>query len=101
MRVLHINVSYIVSALHQTMIKHLNQTGVESKVFVPTYDKNRSIVDCKDYVTVSECFKKWDRVFYFKKQRKIITSILENYDVSQFDVIHAYTLFTDGNVVTE
>lgn len=57
MRVLHINISYIVSALHQTMIEHLNQTGVESKVFVPTYDKNRSIVDCKEYVTLSECFK--------------------------------------------
>lgn len=63
--------------------------------------RSRSIVDCKDYVTVSECFKKWDRVFYFKKQRKIITSILENYDVSQFDVIHAYTLFTDGNAAME
>lgn len=101
MRVLHINISYIVSALHQTMIEHLNQTGVESKVFVPTYDKNRSIVDCKEYVTLSECFKKWDRLFYFKKQRKIISSALENYDVSQFDIIHAYTLFTDGNVAME
>ena len=65
MRVLHINISYIVSALHQTMIEHLNLLGVDSKVFVPTYDKNRSIVTCKDYVTVSECFRKWDRIFYF------------------------------------
>ena len=101
MRVLHINVSYIVSALHQTMIEHLNELGVENKVFVPTYDKNRSIIECKDYVTVSECFKKWDRIFYFRKQRKIISSLLENYDVSQFDLIHAYTLFTDGNAAME
>lgn len=101
MRVLHINVSYIVSALHQTMIEHLNQLGIESKVFVPTYDKTRSIVDCKEYVTLSECFKKWDRVFYFIKQTKIIQSIMENYDVKQFDIIHAYTLFTDGNAAME
>lgn len=101
MRVLHINVSYIVSALHQTMIEHLNQLDVDSLVFVPTYDKNRSIVDCKNYVTVSECFKKWDRLFYFKKQNKIISSVLENYELSQFDLLHAYTLFTDGNVAME
>ena len=101
MRVLHINVNYIVSALHQTMIEHLNQLGIESKVFVPTYNRNRSIVDCKEYVTLSECFKKWDRLFYFKKQRKIIDAILENYKVGDFDVIHAYTLFTDGNAAME
>ncbi len=101
MQVLHINVNYIVSALHQTMIEHLNQLGIESRVFVPTYDKTRSIVDCKEYVTLSECFKKWDRVFYFKKQKKIIGSILEHYDVKQFDIIHAYTLFTDGNAAME
>ena len=101
MRVLHINVNYLVSALHQTMIEHLNQLGLENKVFVPVYDKSKSVVSCKDYVLVSECFKKWDRLFYYKKQNKIINAVLGNYDVGKFDVIHAYTLFTDGNVAME
>ena len=101
MRVLHINVNYLVSALHQTMIEHLNQLGVENKVFVPAYDKSKSVVSCKEYVLVSECFKKWDRLFYYKKQNKIINAVLGNYDVGKFDVIHAYTLFTDGNVAME
>ena len=101
MRVLHINISYTVSLLHQTMIEHLNQLGIRSKVFVPTYDRTKSIVECEDYVTLCECFKKWDRFFYFKKQKKIINAVLENYDVSFFNAIHAYTLFTDGNVAME
>lgn len=101
MRVLHINVNYITSALHQTMIEHLNDTGVENRVFAPTYDKTGAVIERKDYVTVSECFKKWDRLFYHKKQKKIISSVLRAYDVSSFDLIHAYTLFTDGNVAME
>lgn len=101
MRVLHINVNYIVSTLHQTMIEHLNQTGVESRVFVPTYDKTRAIIDCNDDVILSECFNKWDRIFFYNKQKKIIDSILSSYDLTSFDLIHAYTLFTDGNAALE
>lgn len=102
MRVLHINVNYITSALHQTMIEHLNDIeGLENSVFVPTYDKSRSVVTCKDYVTLTECYKKWDRILYFKKQNKIINAILDNYEISNFDIIHAYTLFTDGNAAME
>ena len=98
LRLLHININYIVSALHQTMIEHLNKLNIDNQVFVPTYDKNRSILDVKDYVTISECFNKRDRILFFYKQKKIISTVLEHYDVSKFDCIHAYTLFTDGNV---
>ena len=101
MRILHINVNYIVSALHQTMIEHLNRQGVENSVFVPTYDPSISIVDCREYVFLSKCFKKWDRLFFYGKQRKIISSALHTYDISRFDLIHAYTLFTDGNAAME
>lgn len=99
MRVLHINVNYITSALHQTMIEHLNDIeGLENCVFVPTYDKSRSVVELSDHVVISECFNKIDRIFYHIKQRKILNSVLNSYDISQFSCLHAYTLFTDGGV---
>ena len=101
MRVLHINANYITSALHQVMIEHLNELNVDSYVFAPTYDKKSCIIEPKDYVTVSECFKNWDRIFYYYKQKKIIASVDQTYDIFQFDIIHAYTLFTDGNVAME
>lgn len=101
MNILHINVSYIMSALHQTMIDHLNEHDQHNKVFVPTYDKKRSIIKEKEYATILECFKKWDRLFYFKKQRKIIDAAIDTYDIGSFDLIHAYTLFTDGNTAME
>lgn len=97
MRVLHINCNYLGSALHQTMIEHLDKRGVENWVFVPTYDKNIAVLKINENVTVSECFKKWDRLFFDYKQRKIQRAMEINLDSASFDCIHAYTVFTDGN----
>lgn len=98
MRILHINCNYILSNLHQTMIENLNKQGIQNDVFVPTYDANRSIVDVKPYVKVVKCFRKWDRLFYYNKQNKIIKAIQKTYSCDKYECIHAYTLFTDGNV---
>ena len=80
------------------MIENLNKQGIQSDVFVPTYDVNRSIVDVKSYVRVVECFRKWDRLFYYKKQDRILNAVCETYNCDQYECIHAYTLFSDGNV---
>lgn len=98
MRILHINCNYISSNLHQILVEKLKDQDVESDVFVPTYDVNRSVVDVKPYVKVVECFRKWDRLFYYKKQNKILNEARKTYSCDQYECIHAYTLFTDGNV---
>lgn len=97
MKVLHINCNYIGSALHQTMIEHLDKQGVENKIFVPTYDSSISIIVPNENVCVAECFHQIDRVVFDYKQQKIFKRIQQEYDIKKFDCIHAYTLFTDGN----
>lgn len=97
MKVLHINCNYIGTTLHQLMIEELQEKGIENEVFVPTYDKNIATITPNNNVYVSECFKKWDRLAFDYKQNKIIKEIEKHYDVASFDLIHAYTLFTDGN----
>lgn len=97
MRVLHINCNYIGTALHQLMVEKLDEFGYKNSVFVPTYDKNLSVITPNENVLISECFKKWDRLFFDYKQKKIFDSIQRNYSIRDFNVIHAYTLFTDGN----
>lgn len=98
MKVLHINCNYLGSALHQNMIENLDELGIENYVFVPTYDKNIAVIEPNSNVYVAECFKKWDRILFDYKQQKILNAIERKYDVSSFDLIHAYTLYTDGNV---
>ena len=97
-KILHINCNYLTTALHQTMIRELNQY-TENIVFVPTYDRYNRVINLDNNVIVSECFNKWDRIFYFYKQKKIFASVEKNVkNISEFRFIHAYTLFTDGNV---
>ena len=97
MRVLHINCNYISTALHQLMVESLDRQGYENKVFAPTYDRKLSVISPNENVLVSECFRKLDRFFFDHKQKKIFKAVRESYNVAEFDVIHAYTLFTDGN----
>lgn len=97
MRVLHINCNYMTTVLHQTMVEHLDKTGVESHVFAPVYDASRAVIQPNGNVTVAECFRKWDRLHFDYKQKKIMAGLENRIDASGFDCIHAYTLFTDGN----
>lgn len=97
MRILHINCNYIGTALHQLLIEKLDALGYDNKVFAPTYNKNLAVIVPRENVIVSECFKKWDRLIFDYKQKKIFKAVEDNYNIKNFDVIHAYTLFTDGN----
>ena len=97
MKVLHINCNYIDTALHRVMFHRIDRDG-EHRVFVPVDGRE----EWKGYVpreheAVAECFRPMDRYLYFLKQKKIRTALEKAYDVKQFDCIHAYTLFTDGN----
>lgn len=97
MKILHINCNYILSNLHQCLVERLKNARIDNDVFVATYDKKRSIIKPASYVRIVECFNKWDRIFFDYKQSKILSTIQSEYDISNFDCIHAYTLFTDGN----
>ncbi len=97
MRVLHINRNYLGTTLHQTMVEHLEAIGVESQVFVPVCKTEIATIKPNKNVVVSDCFNNVDRYIFDLKQFKIIRAIEQNVDVGSFDVIHAYTLFTDGN----
>ena len=97
MKILHVNCNYITTALHQKMIEELDRQGVDNTVFVPTYDKSKSTIQVRNNVIVSQCFKKFYRYNFDLKQNCIIKSLERNVCVNDYDCIHAYTLFTDGN----
>lgn len=97
MRILHINCNYLGTTLHQLMVEQLDKMGYVNQVYVPTYDKSRTVISPNKNVIVSECFNKWDRVVFDYKQQKIFRDVQSQVDVASHDCIHAYTLFTDGN----
>lgn len=97
MRILHINCNYTQTALHQLMIENLDTRGYENQVFVPMYDAKCNVINPNSNVCVCECFKKWDRLVFDYKQHKIQKGLESNLNVKKYELIHAYTLFTDGN----
>ena len=96
-KILHINRNYITSPLHQVMMNHLDRLNIDNSVFAPTDGSEKALIVPNGNVFVSKCFSKWDRYIFDLKQTKIFSAIEHRYDISNFDCIHAYTLFTDGN----
>lgn len=100
MKILHINCNYVGTKLHKIMIKHLENIEINNYVFAPVYKLSDDINNNKK-VVISKCFNKWNRIFFNYKSKKIRESLLKNYNINDFDLMHAYTLFTDGNVAYE
>lgn len=101
LKVLHINCNYMGTKLHQTMIEHLDKIVQANTVFCPIYANSELITKPNNNVIVSSCFTSLDRFFFFKKQKKIINCMMQQLKIDEFDCIHAYTLFTDGNCAYE
>ena len=98
-KVLHINYNYVGTALHNVMVQHLDPLVERNAVFAATWrDVDRQY---STEVKISKCFNKWDRAFFHIKQKKILNALEEVYNLSEFNLIHAYTLFTDGNCAYE
>ncbi len=100
MKILHINRNYVTSPLHPIMMSHLEKCEmIKNTVFAPTdLSVEQECLPLSDTeVCVNRCFKKQDRLCFDVKQRKIKKALEKNLDVSSFDCMHAYTLFTDGN----
>ena len=95
--ILHINCNYMTTKLHQLMIQHFN--NLNNIVFAPISKKTQETIIPDNNVYVSKCFNKIDRISFFYKQRKIYKSIEKMItNINNIDCIHAYTLFTDGNI---
>lgn len=97
MKILHINCNYFGATLHRIMVENLNRHGHSGSVFVPTYSEDTVRGQVGKDVQVCVCYNKWDRLVFRYKQRKLCAALEERNKVSEYDLLHAYTLFTDGN----
>lgn len=95
MKILQIANGYLDKKLYANLFNHLDSIGVENQIFVPVqYGKKNT--STQKYVRVVECFSTFDRYLYFSKQKKSLGAVYANYDVDNFDIIHAHTLFSTG-----
>ena len=98
MKILHINRNYIFNKLNHLIIKYLVLKDENShEVFVPTSFEQKAEAINEENVMVCKCFSLKDKFFYFNKQKKIFDALNTKCNIENYNLIHAYTLFTDGN----
>lgn len=98
LKILQICSNYLGSSLYERLFERFDADGVENHVYVfapVNYQTNRKF---PDRVLVSKCFNQLDRLSFFLKRLKVLKDIQKHYDLSQFNLTHAHTLFTNGHI---
>lgn len=65
---------------------------------MPVKKNAQSRIQVGNNVLISYCLKNIDRYIYHYKQKKIFRILKQQLDISNFNCVHAHTLFTDGGV---
>ncbi len=100
MKVLHICNDLFGSWVHANLYRHLAAGGLRQVVYAPiragVAASERLLSDTP--LVVDRIVKPYHRLLYFLKRRTIYRSMAAQVDLSDCDLIHATTLFSDGGV---
>lgn len=100
MNILHINSNFMTSKLHENLMDHLENKDRNNYIFMPIkFEKKEEFVFSSNHNVFSPiAFSDYHKYFFFWKQSKIIKELEGYYSLNTMDIVHAHTLFTDGNV---
>lgn len=98
MKILHINSYFQTSGLFKQLYDRQVAAGHDIDVFVPIshqYPEDR-LATSGDYTLVSRNHNQLDRWLFHFKHRKILKDLLTRYQFSEFELLHAHSLFSNG-----
>jgi glycosyltransferase involved in cell wall biosynthesis len=97
LKVLHICPGYFGTQLYDKLFLALQSFGVVCELFICTNKKILHSLE-KPYklIVLNKEFNKVDRWIYFGKQRTIYKNICQEFSLSEFNIVHAHTLFSAG-----
>lgn len=105
MNILHISNGFAKSDLYTQLVCHLDLRGISQTVYsaVRTLAEAEFNPNALRHIQLHLRFilKLQDRLFYRSKIKKIYKDLTSNVEVSKMDVIHAYTLYSDGGVALQ
>lgn len=102
MKILHINSYFIAAPLYKNLYDKELELKQDIDVYVPV-NKKTSINHERlgEYSRASKVFSTFDRVFFYRKHKKILSDIKETYDLKEYDIIHAHSLFSNGYIALQ
>jgi len=100
MNVLHINSNYLTSKLHENLIDKIESEDLHNTIYMPIKEekKDEFLFESKHEVYSPVAFNNIDKFIFTYKQRKILKKLHDVIQPKEYDIVHAHTLFTDGNI---
>lgn len=108
MKVLHINVSAICDRFYLTFFGKLKNRNIFQSVYVPYSSQEYSSKVANEInhrydnkgieIKLMPIKNRSDRIFYLKKIRKYQKVLKKEFKVTDFSVLHAHSLYSDGGV---
>lgn len=99
MKILHINSYYSGSSFYKNLYDKQFELGLNIDVFVPvTFSYDSSSLNLGKYTYVSANHSSYDRYLFHLKQKKIHRDLLLKYNVHDYSLIHAHSLFSNGYI---
>lgn len=97
MKILHINSYYSTSVLFENLYQR-QEADHDLDVYVPISHQypSQRLPKMKGYATVHRVFNHLDRWIFHYKHQKILDDLLATYNVNEYDLIHAHSLFSNG-----
>ena len=108
-KILHICSNYVGTKIFPNLLKELNLEYGNNFLFCPVkknstkeekyrYLKSDDNIfnENESFAQICHCFSKTDTLLFFPKRKKIYEAIQRSFEVSDFKVIIAHSLFTDG-----
>lgn len=98
MHILHLNSYYSTTALYTNLYNEQEQLGLHLSIYVPVAkEKNISALPCSGTkAKIRPVFHQRDRYIFYLKHYQILRDLKRSYSFSQFQLVHAHSLFSNG-----
>lgn len=97
MKIMHINLNFNQSSLYEQLSNHLLKHGCNHTVFYPCI-KGKEIKNPPSYLIQPSILNKFDRLFFSRRNKKIINYMSSNMDLMNYSLNHAHSLFSNGMI---
>lgn len=99
MKVLHINSYCGDSKFYKNLFVEERNLGIDITAYIPVSEKKDiSTMDFGSDAIISKTYDDADRFTFIGKHKKILNDVQKKVDVSEFDMLHAHSLFSNGYV---
>jgi len=98
-RVLHINSYSLFAPLYRNLYEQQIKEGLDINVYIPVNNRYKNAGnDIGEYAYKSPVFSDIDRLLFFRKHKKILKDIKTKYEINNYDILHAHSLFSNGYI---